>query len=926
MAKVLVVGSGAREHVISECLYKSPNVEKVYVLNRTEMDFNRFESVYLTKYTNDNIVEYCKKKGIDLVVIGPEQPIVNGLSDALLAEEINCFAPSLVASRLESSKIFAKEVMINCDVPTSEYQVFNNYQEACSFMKSVIVENYVIKYDGLAGGKGVYLPETIEECYEILENIFVKECFGKGGRVLIEKRLKGIEVSVMGFCNGSDIWLMPQAQDYKRQMDDNEGLNTGGMGSICPVDTLHPEQLGKLRLQMKNIVKNMKYKGVLYAGVMVGEDGYNILEFNCRFGDPEAQVILTLLDSDLYDIFIGCVNGSELNVKWRSGGYAVNVVSSHVSYPSGKSREPLDMNIGELDDDVSLYFGNVTNSYGVYYTTGGRVCSVVAYSNSSMYDATCKAYNNIHRIKYRGQFYRRDIGLDYSLSRYDVSRRIKIGILGSTKGSSVETLLSKFAQGKINASVEVVVSNRRKAPILDKANNNAVSYIYLPYSGMNRVEYDTKLVKLLRVYDLDVVLLVGYMRIATSVLIDEFRGRIFNIHPSLLPKYAGGMDIDVHRNVIENCEVLSGCTLHHVTEEVDGGNFVMQKQIFVDEFATPEILKNEVQNLEKRTIVEFIKLCINGEFNLWGGYKRSGVNIDEGNKFVEMIKKLPGSDDIGGFCSVASFGDETMIGFATDGVGTKLELAKQFNKFDTVGIDLVAMSVNDLITRGFYPVYFLDYLAVDKLDAKKHFEVMKGVYKGCEIAGCKLAGGETAEMRGVYTIGSFDLAGFAVGWMPVGDKVFPDFGNSEDNVIYGVASDGLHSNGFSLVRRACRYGGCSIDEIMKPTKIYTDILKFMKLYEKDVMGVAHITGGGLMENLSRVVSDKFECVIDWSSWEVPEVFKWVQQNCGVSDAEMRRTFNCGIGMAIVTRGVLEDKVVKEYGLVRIGQLVLTKHQ
>ena len=295
-------------------------------------------------------------------------------------------------------------------------------------------------------------------------------------------------------------------------------------------------------------------------------------------------------------------------------------------------------------------------------------------------------------------------------------------------------------------------------------------------------------------------------------------------------------------------------------------------------------------------------------------YKKSGVNISLANKLVKHIsnlskkdvKKTKGAvkkDVIGGFGSLFDISNlkikDPVIVSCTDGVGTKIDLANKFKKFDTIGIDLVAMCINDLIVQGAKPLFFLDYIAVGKLDLTKTKKILKGIFRGCKISGCKLIGGETAEMPGIYSKDKFDLAGFSVGI--VSKKKILDKGKVKINdVILAVPSSGIHSNGYSLVRSILKKNKLPINlkkEILRPTKIYSK--EILKLTDKNLINsAAHITGGGLIENLLRSVPSNFTLNIDLSKIKILKIFKWLKTK-NISDQEMIKTFNCGIGFCII---------------------------
>ena len=295
-------------------------------------------------------------------------------------------------------------------------------------------------------------------------------------------------------------------------------------------------------------------------------------------------------------------------------------------------------------------------------------------------------------------------------------------------------------------------------------------------------------------------------------------------------------------------------------------------------------------------------------------YKKSGVNISLANKLVKHISSLSkknvkkaknslDNENIGGFGSLFDISKikikDPVIVSCTDGVGTKIELANKFKKFDTIGIDLVAMCVNDLIVQGAKPLFFLDYIAVGKLDLKKTKKILKGIFKGCEISKCKLIGGETAEMPGIYSRENFDLAGFSVGIVSK-KKILSKKNVKSKDVILAIPSNGLHSNGYSLVRAIIKKNKVPKKikkELLKPTKIYSQ--EILKLTKRNLINsAAHITGGGLIENLSRSIPENFSMNIDLSKIKLNKIFKWIKKH-EISDQEMIKTFNCGIGFCVV---------------------------
>ena len=310
-------------------------------------------------------------------------------------------------------------------------------------------------------------------------------------------------------------------------------------------------------------------------------------------------------------------------------------------------------------------------------------------------------------------------------------------------------------------------------------------------------------------------------------------------------------------------------------------------------------------------------------------YSEAGVDIDKGNELVSRIKDIVTPTfgrgvltDIGGFSGLFAIGadqfEDPVLVSSTDGVGTKLAIANLCNKHDTIGIDLVAMCVNDIAVGAAKPLFFLDYLAVDKLDVDKASDIIKGIAEGCKIAKCSLIGGETAEMPGLYSTGDYDMAGFVVG-IAERDKIIDGSDIKVGDQIIGIASSGLHSNGYSLVRKICleELGlsvddyieelGCTLgEELIKPTRIYSEsILNLNKNFK--ISGLVHITGGGFIDNIPRVLPRGSRAIIHYDSWEIPPIFDFLQTKGNVSAKEMCRTFNMGIGMvAIVAENLLED--------------------
>ncbi len=320
-------------------------------------------------------------------------------------------------------------------------------------------------------------------------------------------------------------------------------------------------------------------------------------------------------------------------------------------------------------------------------------------------------------------------------------------------------------------------------------------------------------------------------------------------------------------------------------------------------------------------------------------YKKSGVNIDAADKFVKFISKLSSKkqgkkklQNIGGFGSISDIPKNIKrpkIVACTDGVGTKIEIANLIKKYDTIGIDLVAMSVNDLIVQGAKPIIFLDYISINKIDLKKLNSILKGIIKGCKIANCELVGGETAEMPGTYEKGKFDIAGFAVGVVDQ-NKILTKKKIKKNDLILAIPSSGIHSNGYSLIRHLLKIKKINVNknnflkkELIKPTKIY--VKEVLNLIDRNLLkSCANITGGGLADNISRIIPNKLCAEIDLDKVKTLKIFKWLKQK-NISDKEMLKTFNCGVGFCLIVKPKNFKKIKrffsKEFEPYVIGKII-----
>ncbi|XP_006886812.1 PREDICTED: trifunctional purine biosynthetic protein adenosine-3 [Elephantulus edwardii] len=749
-ARVLVIGSGGREHTLAWKLAQSHHVKQVLVApgNAGTACSAKISNAAISVSDHTALARFCREEKIEFVVVGPEAPLAAGIVGNLTAAGVRCFGPTSEAAQLESSKRFAKEFMDRHGIPTAKWRAFTKPEEACSFIMSADFPALVVKASGLAAGKGVIVAKSKEEACRAVREIMQDKAFGAAGEtVVIEELLEGEEVSCLCFTDGRTVAPMPPAQDHKRLLEGDLGPNTGGMGAYCPA----PQVSKDLLLKIKNTIlqrtvdgmqqEDIPYRGVLYAGIMLTQDGPKVLEFNCRFGDPECQVILPLLKSDLYDVIQSTLDSQLCTALpvWLENHAAVTVVMASKGYPGDYTTGVEITGVPEAQGlGLEVFQAGTALKDGKVVTSGGRVLTVTAI-RENLLSALEEAKKGLAAIKFEGAIYRKDIG---------------------------------------------------------------------------------------------------------------------------------------HRAI----------------------TFFQQSRGLT--------------------------------------YKEAGVDIAAGNMLVKKIKPLAKATsrlgcevDLGGFAGLfdlkaAGFKDP-LLASGTDGVGTKLKIAQLCNKHDTVGQDLVAMCVNDILAQGAEPLFFLDYFSCGKLNLDVTEAVVAGIAKACGKAGCALLGGETAEMPDMYPPGEYDLAGFAVGAverdqkLPHLDKIM------EGDVVIGVASSGLHSNGFSLVRKiveksSLHYSspapdGCGDQTLgqllLTPTRIYSQTL-LPVLRSGHVKAYAHITGGGLLENIPRVLPQKFGVDLDARAWKIPRIFSWLQHQGNLSEEEMARTFNCGIGAALVVSKDLAEQILE----------------
>jgi phosphoribosylamine---glycine ligase len=417
--KVLVVGGGGREHTIVWKISKSPLVKKIYCAPGNGGISKIAECVSIKATDIENMVKFAKDNTIDLVVVAPDDPLAAGMVDAMEAAGIRAFGPRKNAAILESSKAFSKDLMKKYGIPTAKYEVFDNYDEAIAYIEQ---QSYpvVIKADGLALGKGVVIAKNFDEAKDAISGMMNDKVFGNAGnKIVIEEFMVGPEVSVLAFTDGKIVVPMESSQDHKRAYYNDMGPNTGGMGTFSPsrIYNYDMEEYCMLNLFQPTIQamnhEGRTFKGVLYFGIMITEEGPKILEYNARFGDPETQVVLPRLETDLVEIFNAVIDErlSELDIRWHRNA-AVCVVMASGGYPSKYETgyEITGMDEAEKDEDIIVFHAGTKVDGEKYLTAGGRVLGVTA-KGRTLDLAIAKAYEGVAKINFKDAHYRKDIGV-----------------------------------------------------------------------------------------------------------------------------------------------------------------------------------------------------------------------------------------------------------------------------------------------------------------------------------------------------------------------------------------------------------------------------------------------------------------------------------------------------------------------------------
>ena len=412
--KIMVVGGGGREHAIIKKLKENKSIEKIYALPGNGGIAADAECVNVAATDIAGIVDFAKNNDIDFAVVAPDDPLVLGAVDALGELGIKCFGPRKNAAIIEGSKVFSKNLMKKYGIPTAEYEVFSEMDKALEYLETAPIPT-VIKADGLALGKGVIIAETREDAKKAVKEMMEDKVFGESGsNIVIEEFLTGPEVSVLSFTDGKVVVPMVSSMDHKRAKDNDEGLNTGGMGTVAPnpyyTDAVAAECMEKIFIPTMNAMnaEGRTFKGCLYFGLMITPNGTKVIEYNCRFGDPETQVVLPLLDTDLYTIFDAVADErlGEIDVKFKDEN-ACCVIMASDGYPS-KYEKGYEITV---DDDMNgeVYVAGAVLKDGKLLTNGGRVLGVTC-TAPTLSEAIDKSYGEVKKVHFGNAYYRKDIG------------------------------------------------------------------------------------------------------------------------------------------------------------------------------------------------------------------------------------------------------------------------------------------------------------------------------------------------------------------------------------------------------------------------------------------------------------------------------------------------------------------------------------
>lgn len=650
MLSVLIVGSGGREHALIWKLSQSPDIDRLYVAPGNAGTAMLAENIPISATDVPALVRFAVERDVGLTVIGPEAPLALGLADALRARGRSVVGPGAGAARIESSKSFAKSLMRRAGVPTAAYRVFDRADDALAYAARVQYP-LVVKADGLAAGKGVAICRDLEEAHSVIRAFMIDRVHGAAGqRIVLEEALTGPEVSLLAFVDGERVFPLPLAQDHKRLCDGDRGPNTGGMGAYAPYPFLSQSERDRLvEITMQPVVErlaamDMPYRGVLFAGLMLTPDGPSVLEFNCRLGDPEAQVVLPLLDGDLLPWLEGVAMQRLEGPAPTFAGGAAGVVLAAPGYPeaplTGAPIEGLD---GLPSGVIAFHAGTALNTEGQVVTAGGRVLTVVGIGIDIGQAVRCAYAAPIH---FEGMQRRSDIAwqaratsvdvaakahldtpssvapldprpLHFSINPYG-SRIPRIAVLASGEGTNLQALVDACATGELDAEICLVVSHNPEAPALDRALAAGIPALTIPVRDRRdprvREELEYYLLRVVREHDPDIIVLAGWMLILSSEFLEHCPAPVINVHPALLAPAEPAMPVLRGIHAVRDALALglpyTGVSVHIVTAEVDAGPVLIDARVPIETGDTERSLYARIKPVEHRLLIEAVRMTV----------------------------------------------------------------------------------------------------------------------------------------------------------------------------------------------------------------------------------------------------------------------------------------------------------------------------
>ncbi|MCP4476039.1 MAG: phosphoribosylamine--glycine ligase [Gammaproteobacteria bacterium] len=635
MTTILLIGSGAREHAIAKAINASPQSTKLlcFASQRNPGILPLATTYQIGSLTaGKQVVAFARAQQADFAIIGPEAPLASGVADQLAAAGIAAIGPKKALAQLESSKAFTRDLLSRHHIDASPgYRQFNSMEGITDCLKQW-PQCYVIKADGLMGGKGVKLfGDHLHSDEEALA--YCQKLIAAGSSLVIEERLIGQEFSLISLTDGISLCHTPAIQDHKRAFVGDRGPNTGGMGSYSAANHRLPflsaedisaaKAINEATLQALKQEFSERYIGFLYGGFIATAEGVKLIEYNARLGDPEALNLLALLQSDFVALCQAMVAGTLDQIEAE---FAHQASVCKYLVPEGYPDQPLkdaQVNISAVTAPQQLLFGAIDERDDKLYETGSRTLAVVACADTI--DAAERLVET-EIANIRGPlFHRPDIGtaalINQRIEQMNQlrhgnlpfiaaaknTRPIRLAVLGSTRGTVMQTLITAINQQQLAAEIAIVISNRADALILQRATAAGLEAQFIDPAELSRQQYDEKIAQILSQYPVDLIVLIGYMRILSPAFVSQWHHRIINIHPSLLPAHSGLINEAVHRAVLQAGDNESGCTIHYVNEEVDNGEIIIQKRCAVSANDSVDSLKSKVQTLEGAAYIEAIQ-------------------------------------------------------------------------------------------------------------------------------------------------------------------------------------------------------------------------------------------------------------------------------------------------------------------------------